>query len=71
MKDLTKIDIENIVQAEIKGFIADELDDIVGKLIKKTNSKTRNASTDIVKLGLTKLAEFLWVRKSVWQADIR
>ena len=70
-KDFTKTDIQNIVQSEIKSYIQDELDEIVSKLMKKSTSKTRTASKDLVKLGLSKLAEFLWIRKSVWQGDIR
>ena len=71
MKELSKKDIENIVQDEIKKFVSSEFDDIMAKMLKKTTGKSREVTKELVKQGLSKLAEFLYIRRSVWQNDIK
>ena len=55
----------------MKKFISSEFDDIMAKTMKKTNGKSREVTKDLVKQGLSKLAEFLYIRRSVWQNDIK
>ena len=71
MKDLSRLDVEKIVKDEIKRFITMELDKEMADLLTKTTSKTRKADAENSKKALAKLAEFLWIRKAVWQNDIK
>ena len=71
MSDLSKNDIEKIVKDEIKSFINSDLDNEISKLLKKMNSKTRDADSENSKKAIGKLAEFLWIRRNVWQNDIK
>ena len=69
--NLTKEDIKKIVKDEIKNFIQREFDTEIQKILSKSTGKSRKEMVKLVKDGVAKLAEFLWVRKSVWQNDIR
>jgi hypothetical protein len=71
MDDLNKGDIEKIVKDEIKSFMINDLDNEISKLLLKMNSKTRNADNENSKKAISKLAEFLYIRRSVWQNDIK
>lgn len=71
MKDLKKSDLEKIVKDEIKKFIKDELDGYISDFLSKSNSKSKKVTNDLIKQGLSKLAEFLYIRRNVWQADIK
>lgn len=68
---MTKTEIKKIVEDEIKIYLEKVLDDEIAKLLKTNNSKTRRESTTISKNAVGKLAEFMWVRKSIWQNDIK
>lgn len=70
-KQYTKEEITKMINDEMKSFIKSELENEVKKLIAKSNGNVRNEINDMVKNGLSKLAEFLWVRKGVWQSDIK
>jgi len=71
MNNLSKTEVEKIVKDEIKKYIANKLDDDISKLVKSMSSKTRKASVDISKGAINKLAEFLWIRRSIYQNDIK
>ena len=70
-KQYTKEEITKMINDEMKSFIKSELENEVKKLIAKSNGNVRNEINDMVKNGLSKLAEFLWIRKGVWQSDIK
>lgn len=69
--EYTKEDIKNIVQDEIQKFFKSSLDDEVKKIISKSNGASRKEMLGIVKHGLAKFAEFMFVRKGIWQGDIK
>lgn len=71
MANITISDIESIVKDEIKTFINKQLDGEVSKLINKPASKTHDASTNIVKNGIEKLAQFLWMQRATWRNNIK
>jgi histone H3/H4 len=71
MKELTKREVERIVKDEIKKFVNSELDDEISKLLKQISSKSRKTNAEMVKDGISKLAEFLWIRRNVWKDDIK
>lgn len=70
-KQYTKEEITKIVNDEIKNFIKKELDTELKNIISKSNSNSRKEMTNVVKDGLAKFAEFMFVRKGVWQSDIK
>lgn len=71
MKNYTKSEIEKIVRDEIKSYIKDQIDDEISKAVKKAGGKSRKEVIEIAKEAVSKLAEFLWVRRNVWKGDIR
>jgi hypothetical protein len=71
MEDLTKKDIEKIVKDELKKFVKSDLDSEIVRLLKDMNSKTRKMTTEQIKMGIGKLAEFLYIRRNIWQNDIK
>ena len=70
-KQYTKEELTRIINDELKSFVKNELEREVKKMLSKQGSDARKEVNDIVKNGLSKLAEFLWVRKGVWQSDIK
>ncbi len=71
MDELSKQDVKKIVRDEIKKFVTSDLDKEIEKLLKSLASKTRKASTEQIKDGISKLAEFLWIRRNIWKSDIK
>lgn len=67
----SKEELKNIVNDEIKSFVKNELDSELKKLMSKSNSDVRKEMTNVVKDGLAKFAEFMFVRKGIWQNDIK
>jgi len=71
MDNLSKSDVKNIVKDELDKFAKNELDIELGKLIKNSNSKGRNEILKITKDALAAFAKYMWIRKTLWQSDIR
>lgn len=71
MKNLSKTDIEKIVKDELKSFLSSKLDDELSSLVKSSTSKTRRELAELNKEAISKLAEFLWIRRSIWKNDIK
>lgn len=67
--NLTKSEIRDIVGDEISRFMTSKLEDEVSKLIKR--GKARNEVVDLMKTALTSLYKYMWIRKDVWQNDIK
>lgn len=70
-KEFTKSDIEKIVKDEIKNFITKELDGEISKLLKASSAKSRKEAVEISKEAISKMAEFLYIRRNVWKGDIK
>jgi hypothetical protein len=71
MNTYNKSDIEKIVKDEIKIFIKNGLDSEVSKLLKASSGSSRKETIEIAKEALSKFAEFMYIRKSIWKADIK
>lgn len=67
----TKEELKNIINDEIRSFVKKELEGEVKRLLSKSNGDVRKEMTNVVKDGLAKFAEFMFVRKGVWQTDIK
>lgn len=71
MGNFTKTEIENIVDTAIDEFIKKQLDSEVAKLNTKNGSKTRDSNNELIKNGIEKLAQFLWMQKATWKNNIK
>jgi hypothetical protein len=71
MKPLTKKQVRDIVQDEIKSFVKKEIDYEISRVIKDSNGKSRKELLDLIRSGISKLAEFLWIQRNVWKTNIK
>jgi hypothetical protein len=67
--NLTKTEIKDIVNDEMSKFVTRELENEMTKLLK--TGKPRDEMVDLIKVALTALYKYMWIRKDVWQNDIR
>ena len=67
--NLTKNQIVDIVNDEMSKFISKKLEDEMTKLLK--NGKPRKEIVDLTKNALESLYKYMWIRRSVWQNDIK
>jgi hypothetical protein len=67
--NLTRQEIKNIVSDEISNFVSKELEDEMKKLLKR--GKPRDEVVALMKTALTALYKYMWIRKDVWQNDIK
>ena len=67
----TKEELKKIINDEIKSFVKSELDMELKRIMSKSNSDSRKEMTSVVKDGLAKFAEFMFIRKGIWQNDIK
>lgn len=67
----TKEELKNIINSEIKSFVKNELESEIKRLLSKSGGDVRKEMANVVKDGLAKFAEFMFVRKGVWQTDIK
>jgi hypothetical protein len=66
---MTKQDIKDIVSDELSNFVSKELESEVKKLLEK--GKARDEIVALMKTALTALYKYMWIRKDVWQNDIK
>ena len=71
MENLSKSEVKKIVKDELDNFAKNELDKEIKAIMQKSNSKTRKETLELTKMALAAFAKYLWIRKTVWQADIR
>ncbi len=67
--EITKAEIKDIVGDELSKFVSNELEKEVAKLLK--NGKPRDEVVNLMKIALTSLYKYMWIRKDVWQNDIK
>ena len=67
--NLTKAEIKDIVTDEMSKFISKELENEVSKLLKR--GKPREQVVDLMKDALSSVYKYMWIRKDVWQNDIK
>ncbi|NJO59689.1 MAG: hypothetical protein HC836_15700 [Richelia sp. RM2_1_2] len=68
--DINKSEIRKIVQDELASILNKELDKKIADLLKKKNSKTSTAATDISKDSLDALYRFMYLRRNIWKKDL-
>ena len=71
MDNLSKSDIKKIIKDELDDFARNQLDKEMAAILKNSNSSTRKETIELTKMALAAFAKYMWIRKSVWQADIK
>ena len=71
MDNLSKSEVRNIVKDEMDKFMRNEIEKEIAKIMKNANSKPRAEVLKIVKNALAAFAKYMWIRKTIWQSDIR
>ncbi len=66
---LTKAEIREIVKDEMTKFLSKELEKEMTTLLKR--GRPREEVVDLMKNALTSLYKYMWIRKDVWQNDIK
>lgn len=68
---MNKEEIQKIVKTEIKNFISNELDNDVNKVLKSSNTKTRNELIKTIKDSMEAVYKVLWQKRDFWKSDIK
>lgn len=70
-KELTQTDIKKIVKDEIKAYLTSQFEQEFKKMMSKTNSGGKKEVTKTVKDALDSLYQFMYIRRNVWQSEIK
>ena len=68
---MEKSDVEKIVSDEIKKFVSDSLDKEIKKIMRSSNSQTRDEMVSIIKNAFDAVYKVLWQKKEFWKTDIK
>lgn len=63
--------VKEIVKSEIKKFIDDSLDKEVKKILRSSNSQSRDELINTIKNAMEAVYKMLWQKKEFWKADIK
>jgi hypothetical protein len=64
-------DVKEIVKSEIKKFIDDSLDKEIKKVLRNSNSQSRDELINTIKNAMESVYKMLWQKKEFWKADIK
>lgn len=68
---MNKLDVKEIVNAEIKKFVDDSLDKEMKKILSRSSSQSRQEIIDAIKNSLDSVYKVLWQKKDFWKTDIK
>ncbi len=68
---MDKMDIKAIVNDEIKKYINDSLDKEIKKILRSSNSTSRDEVINIIKNAFDSVYKVLWQRKNFWSDAIK
>ena len=68
---MEKGDVEKIVNDEIKKFVNDSLDKEMKRILRSSNSHTRDEMISTIKNAMEAVVRVLWQKKDFWKTDIR
>ena len=68
---MEKSDVEKIVSDEIKKFVSDPLDKEIKKIMRNSNSQSRDEMVSIIKNAFDAVYKVLWQKKEFWKTDIK
>ena len=63
--------VKDIVRSEIKKFVEDSLDKEVKKILRNSNSQTREELINIIKNSIEAVYKMLWQKRDFWKSDIK
>jgi hypothetical protein len=69
--DLNKSDVKDIVNKEIKAFIANEFTKELKKQLSDVNNPARKEVANAIKNAILELSKFLWMQKNTYINNIR
>jgi len=68
---MDKNDIEKIVNDEIKKFVSDMLDKEMKKILRNSNSQSREEMVNTIKNAMEAVYKVLWQKREFWKTDIK
>jgi hypothetical protein len=63
--------VKDIVKSEIKKFVDDSLDKEMKKILRSSNSQSRDEVINTIKNAMEAVYKMLWQKKDFWKADIK
>lgn len=63
--------VKEIVKSEIKKFVDDSLDKEVKKVLRSSNSQSREEMINTIKNAMESVYKLLWQKKDFWKSDIK
>jgi len=64
-------DVKKIVNDEIKKFVDDSLDKEIKKILRNSNSKSRDEIVTTIKNAMESDYKILWIKRDFWKTDIK
>lgn len=64
-------DIKGIVNSEIKKFTEDSLDKEMKKILRNSNSQSRDELVSTIKNAIEAVYKMLWQKREFWKSDIK
>jgi polyribonucleotide nucleotidyltransferase len=64
-------EVKEIVNSEIKKFVDDSLDKEMKKILRNSNSQSREEVINTIKNAMESVYKMLWQKKDFWKADIK
>ncbi len=64
-------EVKEIVNSEIKKFVDDSLDKEVKKILRSSNSQSRDELITTIKNAMESVYKLLWQKKEFWKSDIK
>jgi len=68
---MDKNEVKEIVNNEIKKFVDDSLDKEMRKILRNSNSQSRDEVINTIKNAMESVYKMLWQKKDFWKADIK
>lgn len=68
---MDKNEVKEIVNSEIKKFVDDSLDKEMKKILRNSNSQSRDEMINTIKNAMESVYKMLWQKKDFWKADIK
>jgi hypothetical protein len=64
-------DVKGIVNDEIKKFVDDSLDKEMKKVLRNSNSQSRDELINTIKNAMEAVYKVLWQKRDFWKTDIK
>ena len=68
---MDKDDVKEIVKSEIKKFVDDSLDKEMKKVLRNSNSQSRDELIATIKNAIEAVYKVLWQKRDFWKTDIK